>query len=487
MNRSLRHIFYVVISLFVLLGISSSILMVVSNGRLNSDTRNIRALYREYTRPRGSILASDGTVMANSVPSDDIFAYQRIYNEGAVYAPVTGYFSVTARADRGIEASRTDQLSGQSSTLWLSRLRNMITDTEDKGAIITTSIDSKLQNTAYTMLSSKGYDGAVVAIEPSTGRILAMASTPSYDPTVLATHDTKQAAANYESLAATEDSAMINRATNQLYSPGSTFKVVVAAAALESGQYTPDSQIPAGAYYQLPGTNTNLPNASTAADGVNGSISLEDALAYSSNTAFAQLGVSLGQDKILEQAKKLGFNTTIPVDGSVDTGTPMTAVAANFPQEQAADKLALSSIGQSDVTETPLLNAMIAATVANGGIMVKPTLVDTVRASDLSVISERTTSTLSDAFSSQTASYLNQMMQAMVTKEAPSLAPTGIKVAAKTGTAQLGNGTNNGWLMGFAPADDPKIAIAVVVHGIEGGGLYEAGPIMRSLIEEYLQ
>ncbi|MFD0704614.1 peptidoglycan D,D-transpeptidase FtsI family protein [Alloscardovia venturai] len=487
MNRSLRHIFYVVISLFVILGISSSLLMVVTSEQLNSDTRNTRSLYKEYSRPRGSILASDGTILASSAPSNDFFHYQRSYTDGAVYAPVTGYFSVTVRADRGVEASRNSQLSGQASGLWISRLKNLLTGNTDSGAVITTSIDTKLQKLAYQLLTTHGYDGAVVAMEPSTGRILAMASTPSYDPNALASHDTEAVAQTYSDLAHDSNSVLINRATNQLYSPGSTFKVVVAAAALETGNYSPDTQIPAGATYRLPGTATDLPNSTSIANGTNGQISLENALAYSSNTAFAQLGVTLGESKISDMAKKLGFGSTITIDGSNNIGVPMTAVASNFPTNQTADKLALSSIGQGDVTETPLLNAMIASTVANGGVMVKPTLVDTVRANDLSLISQRSTQTLSTAFSSSTASALNQMMQAVVSKDAPGAAPSGVKVAAKTGTAQLGNSTNNGWLMGFAPADNPKIAISIVLHGISGYGIQEAGPIMRSLIQEYLQ
>ncbi|WP_018142793.1 peptidoglycan D,D-transpeptidase FtsI family protein [Alloscardovia criceti] len=488
MNRTLRHIFYVVIALFVVLGISSSILMVVYSDTLNSDTRNTRALYHEYSLPRGSILAADGTVLASSTESDDLFTYQRSYSAGQVYAPVTGYFSVTVRADRGLEASRNAQLSGQSNSLWISKLRSLITGSKNSGAIITTSIDTKLQNLAYEMLKKNGYDGAVVAMEPSTGRILAMASTPSYDPNSLASHDTAAVAQTYNSLAQSDSSPLINRATSQLYSPGSTFKVVVAAAALESGEYTKDSMIPAGASYTLPGTQTELPNAISAGNGTNGEISLINALTYSSNTAFAQLGVALGEDKVYAMAKKLGYGSTITIDGSDNMGVPMTAVASHFPSSMSADKLALSSIGQSDVTTTPLLNAMIASTVANGGVMVKPTLVDSVRASDLSVISERNTTVLSEAFSSNTASELNTMMQSVVENDTPTLKMNDIKIAAKTGTAELGNGTNNGWMMGFAPADGtPKIAISVVLHGIQGYGIQEAGPIMRSLIQEYLQ
>lgn len=282
---------------------------------------------------------------------------------------------------------------------------------------------------------------------------------------------------------------MVNNVTSQLFPPGSTFKTVVAAAALESGKYDTNTQIPAGASYTLPGTVTQLTNVEWQANGSNGKISLEDALAYSSNTAFAQLGVSLGQEAIAKQATKLGFGSSVVVDGTSSTGSPMKATASVFPSSMTEDKLALASIGQGDVTETPLQNVMIASAIANGGKLMHPTLVDRVRANDLSVLSETKSSVMSTAFSSDTASKLTTMMKSVVTKDSPSLAPSGVSVAAKTGTAQIGVANNaiDGWVMGFAPADDPKIAVAVVVHNTTGYGVDAAGPIFRSMIQEAMQ
>lgn len=316
-----------------------------------------------------------------------------------------------------------------------------------------------------------------------------MASTPSYDPNTLAQHDTTAANAAYAQLTSSDDSAMINRATSQYYPPGSTFKTVVAAAALETGKYQVDTQIPAGASYTLPGTATNLTNVESSADGSDNKISFEDALAYSSNTAFAQLGVSLGNDAIASQAKKLGFDNSITVDGSDSTGRPMKAIASSFPSNLSDDKLALASIGQGDVVETPLQNALIACAIANNGTLMRPTLVDRVRASDLSIIQETTPSVMSEAFSKNTASALNTMMQGVVTKENTNLAIDGISVAAKTGTAQIGtdNSSIDGWVIGFAPADNPKIAVAVVVHNVDVLGSYAAGPIMKAVMQEELQ
>ena len=265
MNKSLRQLFTIVVALFVILGMSTTIIMAIRANQLTNDARNVRALYHEYGAPRGSILAADGSVIAKSDPSNDSFSYQRSYSAGELYAPVTGFFSISQRGWSGVEASRSSLLSGQSEQLLWQRFKSLFTGQENKGANIETSIDPKIQQAAYNSLGST--DGAAVAIEPKTGRILAMVSTPSYDPNQLASHDMSQANSNYGVLSQDATNPMLNRATSQLYPPGSTFKTVVAAAALETGQYQPDTQIPAGASYTLPGTVTQLTNAVPQADG----------------------------------------------------------------------------------------------------------------------------------------------------------------------------------------------------------------------------
>ena len=441
MNKSLRQLFTIVVALFVILGMSTTIIMAIRANQLTNDARNVRALYHEYGAPRGSILAADGSVIAKSDPSNDSFSYQRSYSAGELYAPVTGFFSISQRGWSGVEASRSSLLSGQSEQLLWQRFKSLFTGQENKGANIETSIDPKIQQAAYNSLGST--DGAAVAIEPKTGRILAMVSTPSYDPNQLASHDMSQANSNYGVLSQDATNPMLNRATSQLYPPGSTFKTVVAAAALETGQYQPDTQIPAGASYTLPGTVTQLTNAVPQADGADGKISMEDALAYSSNTAFAQLGVSLGDNAVSSMAKKLGFDSPITVDGSDYTGTPWVSVTSKFPTDINDDKLALASIGQGDTVVTPLQNAMVAAAIANDGKLMQPTLVDRVRSADLSVISQTKPTVMSHAFSADTANKLTQMMEAVVTKENTNLAINGVQVAVKTGTAQIGNGNTS--------------------------------------------
>ena len=200
--------------------------MTVQSNSLSHDARNTRSLYHMYGAPRGAILASDGTVLAKSDPVNDAFSYQRSYANGALYAPVTGYFSVTQNADRGIEASENDLLTGESNALFWQRIKAVFTGEENRGASIETSINTTLQTVAAQELGDQ--DGSVVAIEPSTGRILAMVSSPSYDPNALATHDTGSASKAYTELVNDESNPMLNRATSQLYPPGSTFKTVVA-------------------------------------------------------------------------------------------------------------------------------------------------------------------------------------------------------------------------------------------------------------------
>lgn len=487
MNKSLRQIFTAVVVLFVVLGLSSTAISAVFADELNADTRNSRALYQTLGAPRGAILASDGTVLAQSDPVNDSFSYQRSYSDGPVYAPVTGFFSITHSADRGIEASRNEQLNGQASSMIWQQLRSLLTGSENQGASIETSIDTRLQSLAYQLLG--GYEGSVVVGEPSTGRILAMVSTPSYDPNQLATHDGTEANEVYTQLSSDGSNPMLNRATSQLYPPGSTFKVIVAAAALESGQYDVDTQIPAGASYTLPGTETALTNATSAANGSNGTMTLNDALTYSSNTAFAQLGVALGADSLRDMAEKFGYGSPILVDGTTATGVPTEAVASQFPASMTDDRLALASIGQGDVLSTPLQNLLVAMAVANDGTIMQPTLVDRVRASDLSVISETHPRTMSRVFGQDTADKLTQMMESVVSNDAPNLQINGVSVAAKTGTAQIGenNEANDAWVIGFAPADDPKIAVSVVVHNVNTYGAAVAGPIMNEIMREALQ
>ncbi len=488
MNTSLHRLYIAVLVLFLILGMSTTWFTVLGAQPLNNDPRNTRALYHEYAIPRGAITASDGTVLASSKPSNDAYKYDRVYSDGTLYAPVTGYFSVVSRAGGGIESAENSLLTGQNDALWWQRLTSIFSGKSNQGATIETSISTTLQKTAKQALN--GQEGAVVAIEPSSGRILALYSSPSYDPNTLATHDTKAATKTYDMLAQEDPSPLLSAATSQTMPPGSQFKLVVAAAALESGQYTEDTRIPAVASYTLPGTSTQLTNAThPELYGSDSTLTLSDAIAYSSNTAFAQLGVTLGNEKIASMARKFGFNQRITIAGSQSTGTPLKSAASVFPTDAKNDRLALASIGQGDTTATPLQMAMVSAAIANKGTLMQPTLVDRVRGADLSVISQTSPTVRSKVMSQNSASQLNDMMQQVTQKFAPYVAPSGIKVAVKTGTAQTGVGNTgiDAWITGFAPADDPKIAICVVVRNAGTYAGDTAGPVLRKMVEAALK
>ena len=341
MNKSLRQLFTIVVALFVILGMSTTIIMAIRANQLTNDARNVRALYHEYGAPRGSILAADGSVIAKSDPSNDSFSYQRSYSAGELYAPVTGFFSISQRGWSGVEASRSSLLSGQSEQLLWQRFKSLFTGQENKGANIETSIDPKIQQAAYNSLGST--DGAAVAIEPKTGRILAMVSTPSYDPNQLASHDMSQANSNYGVLSQDATNPMLNRATSQLYPPGSTFKTVVAAAALETGQYQPDTQIPAGASYTLPGTVTQLTNAVPQADGADGKISMEDAGIFVEHRV-RPVGRVVGRQRRRPWPRNLVLTARSPWTVPI-TPEPRGCQSSKFPTDINDDKLALASIG----------------------------------------------------------------------------------------------------------------------------------------------
>lgn len=488
MNTSLHRLFIAVLVLFLILGLSTTWFTVIDAPALNNDPRNTRALYHEYAVPRGAITASDGTILAHSVPADDAYRYKRVYTNGPLYAPVTGYFSVVSRAGGGIESAENSLLTGQNDALWWQRFTSIFSGRSNQGATIETSINTKLQNAAATALS--GREGAVVAIEPSSGRILALYSTPSYNPNNLATHDTKAATKAYNSLAAENPSPLLPSATSQTLPPGSMFKLIVATAALESGKYKETTRIPAVASYTLPGTGTQLTNAThPELYSSTSTLTLSDAIAYSSNTAFAQLGVTLGTDVLARTAEKFGFNSRITLAGSSSTGTPLRSATSIFPSGAHKDRLALAAIGQGDVTATPLQMAMVSAAIANGGTLMQPTLVDRVRGSNLSVISQTSPTVRSHVMSHDSARQINDMMQQVTAKFAPYVAPANIKTAVKTGTAQTGIGNSGieAWITGFAPANDPKIAICVMVRN---EGTYPgdtAGPILRQLLEVALK
>jgi peptidoglycan glycosyltransferase len=474
-NAPLRRVAISVLVLFTLLIVNVNVIQVVRSEELRSDGRNTRVLAEEYDRERGSIVVA-GTEIANSVPTDDRLTYLRQYANGPVWAPVTGYYSLVY-GNVQMERAANEVLSGTDDRLFVRRLADLFTGRDPSGGDVVLTMDPAVQETA--MAGLEGVTGAVVALDPSTGAVLGMASTPTYDPNQLSSHEPAAIRDYAAQLDGREVDPRLNRAINARYEPGSIFKVVVSAAALSSGQYTPDTVIPAPQELVLPGTRTALENFGGSACDPSGRQSLLEALTISCNTAFAQLGIDLGEDRVREMAEAFGI-------GGDPLEIPLPVSESTLGEIETDAALGVSSIGQQDVQLTPLQAAMIASAVANDGTLMSPYLVDQVRAPDLSVIDQTDPEELSEPVSADVADQLTEMMTSVVENGSGRRARIpGVTVAGKTGTAENA-GPDHNWFIGFAPADDPQIAVAVFVANGGGTGGDVSAPIARDVMQAYL-
>lgn len=483
MNVPLRRVGVALMVLIVLLLANMTYIQVVKADDYRKDPRNQRVVLEEYSRQRGQIIAADGTQLAKVQETTDRLRYLRVYPNGPMYAPVTGHYTLIG-APTGIERAQDDVLNGSDDRLFVRRLSDLITGRDPRGGNVQLTIEPKVQQAAYNALTKRGFTGAVVALRPQTGEILAMASTPSYDPNPLASHDTDVARKAWNQL--TDENgpqSMQNRAISTIYPPGSTFKLVDAAAALESGQFNKDSQLTAARQITLPGTNTTLENFNGSPCGGGATASLSQALALSCNTAFADLAGQLGPDRLRGMAQKFGIgqNMSIPTPVAPSTIGPLPDKASLFQ----------SGIGQRDVKLTPLQDALIAATIANGGQRMVPNMVKAVLAPDLSVIDEMKPQKAERAMSPQNAAVLRDMMVDAESHAGGEGKIQGVTIASKTGTAEHGNDPKNtnphAWYVAFAPANNPQVAVAVVVEdggdrGLDATGAKVAGPIGRAVI-----
>ena len=481
MNKPIRTISMFCLLLFVALLLNATYLMYFRADELAADANNRRVITAAFARERGAILV-DKEPIARSVDSDDQYKFQRTYPEPMRYAPLTGYFSYYSQT--GIERSQNEVLSGDDSRLFVTRLVDMLSNAEPKGGNVELTINAAAQDAAFDGLQALPGDakGAVVALEPSTGKILAMVSNPTFDPNLLASHDLGDVEAEAKRLESDPNTPLINRAIGTTLPPGSTFKLVTAAAAIESGNYDKDSIVPSGAQFQLPQSTTSVGNWQGGTCGAN-KITLTQALAVSCNVSFLTLANELGVDAMTEQAEAFGFNSTALED------LPGQARSL-YPADMDAPQTALSGIGQSSVTATPLQMAMVAAGIANGGEVMQPYLVDEVRAPNASLLDKTEASTFSKAISSTTADQLTDMMVATVNEGTAGVAAIpGVSVAGKTGTAQSTESRPPyAWFVSFAPADDPQVAVAVMVEAsdtardeIAGGTL--GGPIAKAVMQ----
>jgi penicillin-binding protein A len=492
-NRALKRISLAVLVMFLLLLINANYLQAFEAPSLANGAENVRTIADQNQYQRGDIVTSDGEVVAKSVPSSDsaAYKYQREYPGGAAFAPVTGFQGVNG--DGGLEAAEDSLLSGNGSQLAFRNFVDLITNKPQKGATVELTVNSKAQEAAYQGLQSalQGTSrvGGVVALDPSTGAILAMASWPSYNPNELATLNGKTFDDRDSQLIKESPSPLNNAATEATLPPGSTFKIVTSSAWFtQNPGKNPSSNVSSPTVLTLPQTSNTLHNDDNEACGDgSGTTTILYAFAQSCDTTFGNLGMDLGGSTLNAMAEKYGFNNAALNITGVSTATSQYIIPASLPLT------AYSAIGQYSDTATALQEAMLASTIANNGTLMKPYLVQQVTASDLSVVQSAQQSVLSNPVSPTVAGYEKQMMTAVVqqpegTGYAFNQNVEGVEIAGKTGTAQ--NGTNASGLddavfTSFAPVSSPKIAVGVMIQG-GGYGASAAAPIAVNVIKAYL-
>ncbi len=486
MNKPLRRVAVAVLLLFGLLLVNVNYLQTVRADKLRNDERNSRVLLRTYAQERGSISLVNGTertLLARSVETDDQLKYLRQYPGGSTFAHVTGFYSLVY-GRTAIERQADEVLSGEDPRLFVERVSDVVTGRVPAGGGVVLTLDQAAQRAASQAMGGKR--GAVVALDPKSGAVLAMVSTPSFEPERLSSHDPASIRAYYEELTKRDDDPLLNRAISQTYPPGSTFKVITSAAALAGGA-TPETLVDSPKELDLPQTQNNLRNFGGSSCTGDRS-TLADALRISCNTAFGGLGLSVGEQALREQAEAFGIGDT-----SVEVPMPVAGSAVG-PEGLSPPALAFSAIGQQDVRVTPMQMAMVAAGVANDGLIMKPYLIREVQAPDLARLDLAKPETYRRATSAQVADQLTRMMQLVVERGSATRAQIpGVSVAAKTGTAQNAPGAApHAWFIGFAPEEDPVVAVAVVVEnggdlGSEATGGAVAAPIARDVMRAVLR
>lgn len=487
MNTPVRRVAIAVMVMIVLLFANLTWVQVVKAGDYRNDPRNQRVLLAEYSRERGQINAG-GTVLASSTETKDRLRYQRVYPAGPEFASLTGYYSSTYGSS-GIEHASDSVLNGSDDRLFVRRVSDLVTGRDPSGGNIVLTIDPAVQKLAYNLLSRSNYAGAVVAIQPATGAILALASTPSFDPNPLADHDVTAQTQAWAGDNAAKPATLIDRAIQETYPPGSTFKLVDVAAALSSGRFTPESPLTAASRITLQGTNTTLENYNGNACGTGPTATLRDALQRSCNTAFADLDTQLGVEALRDQAAAFKI-------GLADQTIPLPVAPSTIGQIKDVASLQQSAIGQRDVALTPLQSAWITATIANGGQVMAPYLVKEIQSQDLDTVETAEPDRLGEAVTASVAQTMTDLMVNNENSYGGKGKITGVQIAAKTGTAEHGDDPKqlapDVWYTAFAPPVNPQVAVSVLVE--DGGdptnlaatGGFIAAPIGRAVIAQVL-
>ncbi|WP_410537615.1 peptidoglycan D,D-transpeptidase FtsI family protein [Streptomyces sp. KL2] len=481
MNKPLRRVAIFCGLLMVALMVRSNWIQFAQADELQSDKHNRRVAIERYGQPRGNIIVDGKAITGSKETEGTDFKYKRTYKNGEMWAPVTGYASQAFDATQ-LESIYDGILTGDDDRLFFNRTIDMFTGKDQKGGNVVTTLDAKVQKAGFEAMGDK--KGAAVAINPETGAILGLVSTPSYDPSSFAGNSSKDAE-KWNLLLKDEDEPMLNRALRQTYPPGSTFKVVTAAAALESGMYDIDEKTDTPDPYRLPQSTTDLGN-----DGNHPceNASLRVAMQWSCNTVFAKISDELGNEKMIEYSERFGFNQ--------EHFVPVRAAESVYPEDNRPQN-AMAGIGQASNRATPLQMAMVAAAVANDGKMMEPYMMDQLIAPGLNVVEEHKPRELGEVASAENAQKLQQMMETVVEKGTGTPAQIdGVTVGGKTGTAQHGENNEENpyaWFISYAKTSDGStpIAVAVVIESADVlrddiAGSKLAAPVAKAMMEAAL-
>lgn len=480
MTRQLRRLSAFMLVLFAALFVNLNVIQLVRADDLANNPANRRLIIREYQIERGPIVAGE-TKVAYSEATDDQLKYLRRYEDPLTWAHVVGYYSFILQRD-GLEQVMNEALTGTPTEVLAQNLAELIGQRDDKGNTVRMTIDPAVQAAARQALGDR--IGAVVAVDPVTGAVLAHYSNPSYDPNPLASHDPQKIIDTWKQYQEADGRPLLNRVTRAVYPPGSTFKLITAAAALEEGA-SADTAYPDEGTYDVPQTDADIGNFSPGACTEGGTISLADALRVSCNTVFARLGVELGGDVLIRTAERFGYNRVPPYE--------LPTVKSQMPKDLGDPQAAQSAIGQFSVRATPLQQALVAAAIVNDGVLMKPYVVAEVldpsgrrvRGPDRGPWSEGRFD--GRAVSPETAQVLREMMiEAVESGTGKAAAIADHVVGGKTGTAQdEANETSTVWFVGFA---DDQVAVAVVLPdaGADATGGGTAAPIAKAVMEAAL-
>lgn len=491
MDRQIRKLGIALLVLFLIAFAQVNYIQVFAADRIAEDPANAqRQLIAEYKIDRGSILAADGTtVLASSRKSPGALRFQRRYPHGELYAHETGFYSfVFGRTE--LEQSYNDFLTGDAAELLPQTLTDLVLGRPKQGATIVTTLVPEIQEAAATAALAEAGDVAIAAIDPATGDVLALVSEPTYDPNPLASQDPEVVRDSWDELNADPEKPLLSRSSDELFPPGSTFKLVTASAALENG-FGPESLWPNPNELDLPLTDATIENFGGSTCSGGSQITLADALRQSCNVVFGAVGLELGADKLAAQARAYGFTAEAGED-LVPFDIPWTSGVFPAPEtfEGRDPAVAISAIGQQDVAANPLQMALVAGAIANDGVEMQPRLVTEARDPSGRVIAEFQPQEFSRPLSPENAAALTQMMVGVVEAGTGTAAQIpGVTVAGKTGTAQHGEGEDpHAWFVCFAPAEAPRIAVAVIVLdggslGSEATGGQVAAPIARAVLE----